>query len=111
MNMDLIDISYFQKLDLRIGTINHAERIAGTKKLYKVQVDLGEIGIKQTVSGLVGYYELEDLIGKKVVFLTNLKPITLSGEQSEGMLLAAERKGTLALITVDRDIQNGAKLS
>ncbi len=110
MTVEQVDITDFQKIDLRVGTIKEALRIPGTQKLYKVKVDLGELGLKQTVSGLVGYYEPDELINKRIVFLSNLKPIKLAGEISEGMLLASEKKGKLALITVDRDVQDGAKI-
>ncbi len=107
----IVDISDFGKLDLRVGTIVEAERVVGTRKLYKIKVDLGELGVRQTISGLVGYYGQSELIGKKVVFLANLKKARIAGEESEGMILAAVKDGELALLTVDREIPNGAKIS
>jgi methionyl-tRNA synthetase len=110
MAFNQIDITDFQKLDLRVGTIKQAERVPNTKKLYKIKVDLGELGVKQTVAGLVGHYLPEELVGKKIVFLSNLKPVTLAGETSEGMLLASEKDGKVALLTVDREIPDGSKI-
>lgn len=107
----IIDISDFNKLDLRVGTIVEAERVIGTKKLYRIKVDLGELGMRQTISGLVGHYSQSELIGKRVVFLANLKKARIAGEESEGMILAALKDGELALLTVDREIPNGAKIS
>jgi len=107
----IVDISDFNKLDLRVGTISEVERVAGTKKLYKIKVDLGELGKRQTISGLVGYYDQGALMGKRVIFLANLKRAKIAGEESEGMILAALKDGELALLTVDRGIPDGAKVS
>ena len=96
---------------MRVGTIIKAEPVPRTSKLYKIQVDLGEIGVKQTISSLVGYYTPEELINKRIVFLTNLKPAKFSGEISEGMLLATEIDDKLALLTTDKEIQNGARVT
>ncbi|MEM2922222.1 MAG: methionine--tRNA ligase [Candidatus Bathyarchaeia archaeon] len=106
-----VSIHDFQKLDLRVGTIVEVERVEGTKRLYKVKVDLGELGVRQTVSGLVGYYEPAELANKRIIFLSNLEGKRLAGLDSEGMLLAAEKDGRLALLTVDRDVPNGATVS
>jgi methionyl-tRNA synthetase len=101
----------FKKLDARVGTIKEVERVPRTEKLYRIIVDLGPIGLRQTVSSLVGYYEPEQLKGKRVVFLYNLKPTKFAGQVSQGMLLAAEQGKDLALLTTDRDIQNGARVT
>lgn len=109
--MSQADINDFQKLDLRVGTITSVERVEGTKKLYKILVDLGELGVKQTISGLVGYYSPEELKGKKVVFLANLKPAKIAGIISEGMVLAAVAGNTVSLLSIDKDVPNGSKIS
>ena len=109
--MSKVSFSDFKRLDMRVGTIIKAEPVPRTSKLYKVQVDLGEIGVKQTISGLVGYYTPEELVNKRIVFLANLEPAKFSGETSEGMLLAAEKDGKIALLTTDREIKNGAKVT
>jgi methionyl-tRNA synthetase len=101
----------FKKLDARVGTITDVERVPRTEKLYRIVVDLGPIGIRQTISSLVGYYEPEQLKGKRVVFLYNLKPTKFAGQVSQGMLLAAEQGEDLALLTTDRDIGNGARIT
>jgi len=110
--LSLVEISYseFQKLDLRTGTIVSVERVPRTEKLYKILVDLGSVGTKQTVAGLAPYYTEEELKGKKVVFLVNLKPAKFSGESSQGMLLAAEDDGKVSLLSLDRDVANGSKI-
>ena len=107
------EISYdeFKRLDARVGTITQVERVARTEKLYRILVDLGPLGVRQTLSSLVGYYQAEELVGKRVVFLYNLKPTKFSGEVSQGMLLAAEQGEKLALLTIDRDVPNGARMT
>ncbi len=101
----------FKRLDIRTGVISSVERVKRTEKLYKILVDLGSFGTRQTVSSLVGYYEADELVGKKVVYLTNLKQAKFAGEVSQGMLLAAELDGKLALLTTDREIQLGARVT
>ena len=101
----------FGRLDIRVGVITSVERVKRTEKLYKILVDFGNLGTRQTVSSLVGYYEANDLVGKRVVFLTNLKQAKFAGEVSQGMLLAAELDGKLALLTTDREIQSGARIT
>jgi methionyl-tRNA synthetase len=105
-----VTLQEFQNLDLRVGKILEVEAIRGSKKLYKIKVDLGELGKRQTVAGLAPYYEAGELIGKKVVFLTNLKPARLAGELSEGMILAAESNGKVSLLTTDGEIPEGARI-
>jgi methionyl-tRNA synthetase len=101
----------FKKLDARVGTVTQVERVPRTEKLYRILVDLGPLGVRQTLSSLVGYYEPNDLMGHRVVFLYNLKPTKFSGEVSQGMLLAAEQDNKLALLTTDREITNGARVT
>lgn len=101
----------FKRLDARVGTITHVDRVPRTEKLYKILVDLGPLGVRQTVSSLVGFYAPEELEGKRVVFLYNLKPTKFAGEVSQGMLLAAELEKGLALLTTDREIPNGARVT
>jgi len=106
-----VSFEEFKRLDIRVGTIASVERVRRTEKLYKILVDLGELGTRQTVSSLVGYYEPDELVGKRVVFLVNLKQAKFAGEVSQGMLLAAEADGKLALLSTDREIQVGARIT
>ncbi len=106
-----ISFEEFKKIDARVGTITQVERVARTEKLYKILVDLGPLGVRQTVSSLVGYYEPDQLMGKRVVFLCNLKPSKFSGEVSQGMLLAAEEGNKLALLTTDHEVPNGSRMT
>ena len=106
-----ISFDDFKKLDIRVGTVTSAERVRRSERLYKILVDLGSLGTRQTISSLVGYYEPSELVGKKVVFLMNLKQAKFAGEVSQGMLLAAEGDGKLALLTTDHEIQPGARIT
>ena len=101
----------FKKIDARVGTVTQVERVPRTDRLYRILVDLGPLGTRQTLSSLVGYYEPNELMGRRVIFLYNLKPTKFSGEVSQGMLLAAEQENKLALLTTDRDIPNGARIT
>ena len=106
-----ISFEYFKGIDARVGTITQVDRVPRTEKLYRILVDLGSLGIRQTVSSLVGYYEPNELVGKRIVFLLNLKSTKFAGEVSQGMLLAAEYHQRLALLTTDREIPNGARIT
>ena len=100
----------FKKLEIRIGTVAEVERLPGSRNLYKLQVDMGD-ETRQIVTGLVGYYTAEELRGKVIAVLMNLKPTRIFGQMSNGMLLAAESDDKLALLTVDREIPNGARVT
>ena len=101
----------FKRLNMRVGTVSKVERVPGSNKLYKLMVDLGADAPTQIITGLVGYYSEEDLRGKRIIVLTNLEPAKIFGQVSNGMLLAAEFQDKLALLTVDREIPNGARVT
>lgn len=102
-------IDVFDQIELRVGEVVTAEKIKKAKKLLKLQVDLGK-ETRQIVSGIAEWYEPEDLIGRKVIVVANLKPVTLRGELSQGMVLAAEKAGKLELATVPSTMPNGASV-
>lgn len=102
-----IDFEDFLKLDLRIAVVDKAEKVKHSDKLIKMQVQVGN-QTKQIVAGIAQNYSPEELIGKKIVIVNNLKPVKLRGEKSEGMLLAAEFEGKLSLLQPDRDIPAGS---
>lgn len=110
LNVAYISIEDFAKVELKTANILSAEPIKGAKKLLKLQVEI-ENKTRQIVSGIAEYYTCEELVGKTVVVITNLKPAVLRGETSEGMLLAASDKNTLSLVTVDKKMPTGAKIS
>lgn len=108
---ELIDIEHFGKVDLRVAQIKECEPIKRAKKLLKLQLDDGFEGGRQVVSGIAPWYKPEDLIGKKVVIVANLKPAKLCGEESCGMILAADVDDkTVKVLFVDDSIPNGSKL-
>ena len=108
--MSEVSFKDFKRLDIRIGTVSEVERVPGSDKLYKLQVDMGD-ETRQIVTGLVDYYSPDELQGKVIAVVTNLKPAKIFGQWSYGMLLAAEMDEKLALLTTDREIPNGAKVT
>ncbi|NLI68352.1 MAG: methionine--tRNA ligase subunit beta, partial [Bacilli bacterium] len=103
-------ISYddFAKLELRVGEVVRSEKMKNADKLLKLQVDLGN-ETRQIISGIAEHYKPEQLIGQKVIVVSNLKPVKLRGEMSEGMILTGEAPdGTLALLTVEKSLPNGS---
>ncbi|MCT4786954.1 methionine--tRNA ligase subunit beta, partial [Exiguobacterium aestuarii] len=102
-----ITIDVFDQVEFRVGQIVEADKIKKAKKLLKLQVDLGK-ETRQIVSGIAEWYAPEDLVGKKVIVVANLKPVKLRGELSQGMILAADRDGKLELATVSDQMPNGA---
>ncbi len=108
-NEEYIDISDFQKSKLCIGTIKQAHKIEKSKKLIKLSVDTGE-GERQIVAGIGIAYTPEELVGRQIVFVANLKPVKIMGEQSEGMLLAAQSGEKMALLSPDSYISPGASV-
>lgn len=105
-----ISIEEFARLDLRVARVVNAEPVEGADRLLRLDIDLGEEK-RQIVAGIAQYYSPEELVGKQVVVVANLKPAKIRGLQSQGMLLAAEDKdGRLCVVTTDRDMAPGAKV-
>ena len=104
---EIIDIKEFAKLDLRIGKIENAERVEGSKKLIKLEVDVGD-ETRQLVAGIAEEYNPESLIGKLVPVLANLKPAKLMGVESQGMILAVDVNGKPILLHPDREVPAGS---
>jgi len=105
----IIEMSEFARLDLRIGRIVNAERIAGSKKLIKLDVDVGD-ELRQLVAGIAEDYMPDDLIGKLVPFLANLKPAKLMGVESRGMILAVDVNGKPILLHPDKEVPAGSRV-
>jgi len=105
---DQITYDAFMKTDLRVAEVVHAEKVKKADKLLKIKLDLGAEQ-RQVISGIAEYYKAEDLIGKKVICVTNLKPVKIRGEMSEGMILSGEDDtGKLSLATVETGLPNGS---
>ncbi len=108
--VELIDITDFAKVQLKVAKVTAAEPVEGADKLLKIEIELGDEK-RQIVSGIASYYTPESLIGKLVVVVSNLKPAILRGVESNGMLLAAKKGKNLKLVTIDGDIALGAMVS
>ncbi len=102
-----IDIDAFAQVELRVAQVVACEAIPKADKLLKLQLDLG-FEKRQVVSGIAKHYKPEELVGRKVICVTNLKPVKLRGELSQGMILAASAGDQLTLATVPDSMPNGA---
>ncbi len=105
-----ISIDDFDKVQLRVGEVIKCEPVPKAKKLLCSQIRIGN-EVRQIVSGIAMYYKPEEMVGKKVAVITNLKPVKLCGVLSEGMILAAsDDEGNLSVLTVDKDIVAGSEI-
>lgn len=105
-----ITIEDFEKVELKVGTIVQCEKHPKADRLLVEQIDLGN-EVRQIVSGISKYYKPEELVGKQVVVVTNLKPVKLRGVESNGMILCGVGKKDLSLLTVEHAMPNGTKVS
>ena len=108
-NKEIIDLNEFARLDLRIGRIANAEKIEGSKKLIRLEVDIGDEQ-RQVVAGIAEEYNPESLIGRLVPVLVNLKPAKLMGVESQGMILAVDVNGKPVLLHPDTEVPAGSKV-
>ncbi|MFZ3054761.1 MAG: methionine--tRNA ligase subunit beta [Minisyncoccales bacterium] len=107
---ELIKIEELDKIDLRVGKIVEAERIEGSDKLLKLQIDLGEEK-RQILAGIGKAYIPEELINKSVVVIINLESRMMMGLESQGMVLAVKDSNNLSILSPDKEIISGSKLS
>lgn len=107
---EMITIEDFKMVDLRVARVVSAERVPGADKLLKIKIDLGTEQ-RQIVAGIAEHYTPEDLVGKDIAVVINLKPARIRGVESNGMLLAAEDKDGVVLVTLDQPTQSGTKIS
>ena len=107
---NLITFDEFSKIDLRVAEVVKAERIPKTDKLMKIQIKIGN-EIRQIVAGIAEHYEIDQIIGKRIIIIANLESTKIRNEISNGMLLAAKDNGQLTLLTTIDDIESGAKIS
>ncbi len=105
-----ISIDEFAKLDLRVAEVVAAEKVAKSRKLLKLTVRVGE-ETRTLVAGVAEHYAPTDLLGRTVVIVANLEPATLMGIESNGMVLAASHEGKLSLLTLDKELPSGSKVS
>jgi methionyl-tRNA synthetase len=108
---NLLSIDEFFRTKLVVGTIREAEAVPKSKKLVRLQVDLGEGGLRQLVAGIAERYQASDLVGRQIVVVANLKPAKLMGVASQGMLLAANVDGEPFLLAPDAEVPPGTVVS
>ncbi len=107
-----VEVTYddFINMNFKVGEILACEEVKKSRKLLCFQVRVGE-EVLQIVSGVKEYYTPEEVVGKKVMVLTNLKPATMAGLVSEGMILSAEdRNGNLSFMVPEREVEVGAEI-
>jgi methionine--tRNA ligase beta chain len=109
--MDNISFEDFKKLDIRIAEVKDAVEVEGADKLIKLTLEVGELGERVIVSGIKDWYTPESLIGKKIVYLSNLETKKIRGVGSQGMLLAPEdNEGNCVLLIPEKDIETGSQV-
>jgi len=110
--METISYDDFAKLDLRIAKILEVEEIPNADKLFKLTIDVGELGKRTICAGIKQHYKKDDLIGKEIVIVANLEPRILKGVESQGMLLAAvsEDHKKILLLKPEKAIAPGTKI-
>ena len=106
----MISIDEFRKIELRVATVKSAEPHPNADKLLVLQVDLGDEQ-RQICAGIRNHYTPEDLVGKQIVVVANLETARLRGLESQGMLLAASDDGRVIILTPEKSVQSGAKIS
>lgn len=105
-----IDIDQFNKMDLRVAKVLSAEKPEGADKLVLMRIDIGGEE-RQIVAGIGPWYSPEQMVGKTIVVVVNLKPAKIRGIESRGMLLAAIHGADLAIVTLDKELPPGAPIS
>ncbi len=93
-----------------VGEILECKKHENAKKLLVFQVNVGT-EVKQIVSGIAEYYQPEELIGKKIIVVNNLKPVNLRGEKSNGMILSTEEKNNIKVVEIDQNIAAGTEIA
>ena len=107
--MPEITIDDFAKIEFKVGKVLECKPVEGAKKLLVSQIKIGK-EVRQIVSGIAEHYSPEDMVGKKVTVITNLKPVKLRGVLSEGMILAASDGKILSIVSPDKDIEDGSQV-
>ena len=109
---NIAEFSDWEKIDLRVAEIKEVEEIENADKLWKLKLDIGELGERTICAGIKAFYSKKELIGKKIIYFSNLKSRKLKGIESQGMLLAASNSehSKVVLISPEADIENGARI-
>jgi len=103
----MITIDDFKKVELKVGRVSSAESVAGSEKLLKLRVQIGDEE-RQIIAGIAKQYSIEELIGRLVIVVTNLEPRILMRLESQGMILAASDGETIAMLTPDKEMPQGS---
>jgi methionine--tRNA ligase beta chain len=106
----VVNIEEFRRIELKVATIKKVEPHPNADRLLVLQVDLGSEE-RQIVAGIKGHYTPEELMDKQIVVVANLEPVKLRGLESQGMLLAASDGNRIVILTPEKDMQPGAKVS
>ncbi len=107
----MITIDDFKNVDLRVGRVMIAERVEGSEKLLRMEVDLGEETKRQILAGIGKAYSVEEIVGKEFVFVANLAPRMMMGLESQGMLLATgETAEEVVVLTPQKDVPPGSRI-
>ena len=109
MEEETVSFEEFSKMDLRVGKIIKAERVAGSKNLIRMLIDVGESENRQAVAGIAQHYSPQEIEGKQVAVIANLKPRRMFGIESNVMILAAEDENTVSILLSDRPVNVGSK--
>ena len=104
-------IEDFQKIDIRVGKIIEVKDAETKKPMYVIKVDFGDLGIKQSIAGVKSYYEKEEVLNKKFVFVVNLEPKRIANILSECMILAATKDDKVVILQPEKDIEIGSKVT
>lgn len=109
--MELINYDDFAKVEFRIGEIKEAQAVEGSEKLIRLVVDFGkELGERIVFSGIKKWYQPKELINKKTVFVINMVPKKIMGEESQAMIFGAENGDDMSILLLDKDLDNGSKV-
>jgi len=110
--MDQIKYDEFAKVEFKIGEIKEAVEVEGSEKLLRLQVDFGEENLRNVFSGIKKWYSPADLVGKKTVFVTNIIPRKIMGEESQAMIFGAEDENgeSMSMLLLDKDLPVGSKV-
>ena len=111
MSDSKIEINDFAKLDLRTAIVKSAEKVEGADKLLKLKLELGD-EMRQIVAGIAEHYSVEEIIGKTIIIVANMKPAVIRGVESNGMLLAASTDESVTVLTIENpEIGSGIRVS
>jgi methionine--tRNA ligase beta chain len=107
--MDIITFEEFKKVEIRVGKVTAAEKVADADRLLKLQVDFGEFQ-RQILSGIAEFYQPEELVGKSLPFVVNLEYRKFKGEESQGMLMATGVDGKVVLLEPASEVPEGSEV-